>query len=424
MKKLVASVGMVALGASGLQTALAQGLDSPDPVRPWSVSATLRGFYDDNRDTLPDDSIPKGYEKESFGFEVAPSASIDLAFEQTVLSAGYTYSYKWFDEDSYYGGDDYSQSHDFNLALQHTFSPRMRLSARDSFVIGQEPDQLRSANTYTTLQRVSGDNIRNEARIQLEADLTRQFGIELGYANSYFDYEDDNHTPGNPSLSGLLDRMKHMVNLDGRLTLTPSTVGVLGYAFSDTSYLRDETLFGTTESDARNNRSHYAYVGADHSFTSDFSGSVRVGARFNDYYNDPNDESDVSPYAKASVRYLYLPGSFVEAGGSYDRTASEILGPEGTDFVRDQEAGTIFATVHHQILPKLAGSVTGQFQNSTYNGGYYDNENEQFYMVGLNLEYRFTRNFAAHVGYNYDFLDSDIREYDRNRVYLGVTATY
>ena len=50
----------------------------------------------------------------------------------------------------------------------------------------------------------------------------------------------------------------------------------------------------------------------------------------------------------------------------------------------------------------------GQFQNSTFNGGTFDDETEQFYLVGLNLEYRFNRHFSAHVGYNYDRLESDI----------------
>jgi hypothetical protein len=49
-----------------------------------------------------------------------------------------------------------------------------------------------------------------------------------------------------------------------------------------------------------------------------------------------------------------------------------------------------------------------------------------FYLLGLNLEYRFNSNFSADVGYNYDRLESDLggRSFDRNRVYLGITATY
>jgi hypothetical protein len=47
-------------------------------------------------------------------------------------------------------------------------------------------------------------------------------------------------------------------------------------------------------------------------------------------------------------------------------------------------------------------------------------------LVGLNLQYRFTPNFSAEVGYNYDDLHSDLpgRTYDRNRIYVGVTGSY
>ena len=78
-----------------------------------------------------------------------------------------------------------------------------------------------------------------------------------------------------------------------------------------------------------------------------------------------------------------------------------------------------------------------QLQNSTYNGGALENEADMYYLLGLSLEYRFSPNFSASVGYNYDRLDSSSvidstqlantgaqRSFDRNRVYLGVTATY
>ena len=57
MKKIVASVGLVALGASALQTASAQALVGPDASKPWSVSATIRGFYDDNPGTVANDAL-------------------------------------------------------------------------------------------------------------------------------------------------------------------------------------------------------------------------------------------------------------------------------------------------------------------------------------------------------------------------------
>jgi hypothetical protein len=48
-------------------------------------------------------------------------------------------------------------------------------------------------------------------------------------------------------------------------------------------------------------------------------------------------------------------------------------------------------------------------------------------MVGLNLAYRFNQYFSTEVGYNYDRLvtSSAINgTFDRNRVYIGVTASY
>ena len=82
MKKIVASVGLVALGASGLQTVQAQGLLGPDDSKPWSVALTLRGFYDDNVS-----SSTKGFEQETLGYEVSPSFKVgwDTAAEHHPL---------------------------------------------------------------------------------------------------------------------------------------------------------------------------------------------------------------------------------------------------------------------------------------------------------------------------------------------------
>ena len=48
MKKIIASVGLVAAGAASVQAQYAPGLTSQEMTKPWSLSASLRGFYDDN----------------------------------------------------------------------------------------------------------------------------------------------------------------------------------------------------------------------------------------------------------------------------------------------------------------------------------------------------------------------------------------
>jgi hypothetical protein len=77
-------------------------------------------------------------------------------------------------------------------------------------------------------------------------------------------------------------------------------------------------------------------------------------------------------------------------------------------------------------MPNLFGSLVGTYQHSTFSGGAFDNETDNFYLVGLNFEYRFNPHLSAHAGYNYDRLNSDIagRGFARNRVYIGVTAAY
>ena len=64
MKKLFISVGLAAAGTAGLQAAYAPD-QGPDATRMWSLSGSLRGFYDNNYTTA---STPDG----SGGFEVSP----------------------------------------------------------------------------------------------------------------------------------------------------------------------------------------------------------------------------------------------------------------------------------------------------------------------------------------------------------------
>jgi len=74
----------------------------------------------------------------------------------------------------------------------------------------------------------------------------------------------------------------------------------------------------------------------------------------------------------------------------------------------------------------IYGYLTGQYQHSTFKGGALDDKSYDYYLLGLNLQYRFTQNLSAEVGYNYDKLmqEEQVPGYDRNRVYIGVTASY
>jgi Putative beta-barrel porin 2 len=436
MKKIVASVSLVAVGASGLQAALLPGLTA-ESGKPFTLSSTLRGFYDDNINTYPNDSaLPPGAHRTSFGFEVSPSVEFSFPMEQTTLSFGYVYSYKYYMNQLLGSSGHDDNTHDFHAAMTHAFSERYSVSVSDSFVIGQEPDFLRAGNSFTTFQRYSGNNLRNYGTVDFSAQLTPEFGLDLGYANTLVSYSDNANpaTTGTASNSGLLDSIDHLVHLDGRYQIEPQTIGVLGAQFRETDYTGYQPIgvYNTGQpvmSGNRNARSYYGYVGLDHNFRPDLTGSIRAGGRYTDYYNALVSQNEGSPYVMSSLRYTYLPESYVSFGSSYDYSPSS-LGPgvNSSDQINvSAQSGTVFATLNHRIMPKLYGNLQAQYQNTKYYGGLYDNKTANFYLVGLNLRYQFTPNFSTEVGYNYDNLNSDVQgqgSYDRNRVYVGITGSY
>src|SRR5262249_31374216 len=158
--------------------------------------------------------------------------------------------------------------------------------------IGQEPDQLRpeAGGANATFQRIPGQNIRNYGSIILLHQFAPKFGVEVGYANSLFDYEDDTYqvlyAPGGSppgvypafviptSNSGLLDRTEHHAHIDARWTVQPATVALVGYAYAQDHYTAKQPI-GVINlsnpaniaanqviySDSRDARTHYIYAG-------------------------------------------------------------------------------------------------------------------------------------------------------------------
>ena len=455
MKKIVASVGLVAIGASGIQTASAQALGAPDASKPWSISATLRGFYDDNTATIPNNvTLPPGVHRDTFGFEVSPSAALAWSVDQTTLTIGAMYSFLHYDRIPLNATGHNDNDFTFNVSLTHAFNEQIAARVSDSFVIGQEPDLLRAGNTFATFQRVSGNNIRNQGMLGLDAQLTPDFGFSFGYDNAFYDYKDRgaglSGVVVQPSTAGALNRIENRAHIEGTYQVMPETKALIGYQFTDINYNAHELIGGTLVDPAtglpffdasgnpivfnpvfsrdRNSREHTGYAGLEHNFSPEFKGAIRVGASYTEYPNDPAISSSWTPYVNATLRYNYAPLSYVEGGFSYDRNATDVVGaglPNTTTL--DSESAVVFLSVNHAITPHFIASVIGQFQNSKYHGGTFNNNDEQFYLLGLNLEYRFNQYFSTEVGYNYDRLESSSalnRTFDRNRVYIGITATY
>lgn len=454
MKHLVAAIGIAVIGATALH-GQSQYQTQPSPnaeltpqekAKFWSVSAALRGFYDDNYTAIPKNQPGVGGPLRSFGVEVSPSLSLNWSQAETLVGASYTYDWKWYEKQH-----DTDETHEFNGKFIHNFSPRYRIEANDSFVLSSEPTVIDTTTITAPTKRTLEDNLRNRGSILFSAELTPILGSEIAYQNTLYDYREDigdltfdgNGLRG-PSRSGLLDRDEHLVTLDLRWKALPETTGILGYQFQFRDFTSDEQLIETSPGFAslnfpasiRSSRSHFLFVGVDQSVGPNLRASVRVGAQYLDYYNYHTDK--VSPYGDASLTYTYLPGSYVQVGVRHEHAATDILGDTTTivnqlstaqrpNIVLDQEATSVYGALTHRITARLTGSVLGQYQNSSFNGGGtgFNDENENFFLANLNLAYKVNPYLLTEAGYEFDRLDSKFgRDYTRNRVYIGLRGTY
>ena len=416
MKQLLTSAGFLALGAAALH-AYDPLLTRQATGRPWSVSATVRGFYDDNINTQPD-----RLKENSGGIEVSPSVSVNLPMEQTFVSLGYTYGLKWYEDRSPHDTD---QSHIFDGKLRHQFNPRHDINIEDSFVLSDEPTVAESNGIITSPTRTESSILHNRGSIEDNFSLSQNIGLSFGYMNHWYDYEQENVPGGFGSRSALLDRLEHYIRGDFRYAFNPTLVGVVGYTFNLNNYTGDELISPGVKSSIRDSYSHFGYVGADYDITAQLRLTGRAGIQYTDYHEA--NESETNPYIDIAATYKYLPGSTVQVGIRHIRNATDVSAVDlkGQPTL-DAETTALYAIVSHRITPAFTGSLIGQYQNSTFNGGRNDDDSEDLWLVGVNFEYRFSQHWSADAGYNYDKLSSDIanRGYDRNRVYLGVRATY
>jgi hypothetical protein len=260
----------------------------------------------------------------------------------------------------------------------------------------------------------------------------------VGYQNSWYDYTGPAATAGQPEYSAVLNRLEHLIILNTRWQIAEQTVGILGYNFGAVGYTSSTSLAPSGSPYAspavRNDYSHYVYVGVDHSFRSDLSVSARVGAQIVDYYNSdeaPNNPgSDVSPYASLSFNYTYMEGGVFNLGFTHAKNSTDVAFDAATGKLTfDQESSTVSASVTQVLTPlspDLTATLSGTYQNSAYDGGGFNGDTDDYYTLGFNLTYQITHYISTEAGYNYDLLSSQVggRGYNRNRVYIGVTASY
>ena len=140
MKKFFVSVGLAAAGSASLHAAYAP--DGGDTSKDWSLSATLRGFYDDNYTTAHTGK------QGSMAFEINPSFSLNVPLQQTEIGIRYNYGLYYYQKRASDGQNPIDQTHQLDLWLDHAFTPRWEARLEDTASVSQDP-ALTSTGTST-----------------------------------------------------------------------------------------------------------------------------------------------------------------------------------------------------------------------------------------------------------------------------------
>lgn len=422
MKNIFTTAGVAAIAVAGFQATCAAQTVTVDDSKWWQVSASLRGFYDDNYTIAP-----KPFDRESFGFEVRPGFEVGNKGEQHLIKLGAVYSGRWFEDRE---GDEWDHGFMADLNGEYQLTENHVIRLNDNFSYTSEPTLL-DRGSVVTLLRADGTNIRNLGDLSYTGQLTRLLGLTFGYVNTFYDFENS----GAGSYSALLDRLEHQFKAETRWTISPTLVGVFGYWYEIVGFTGDELISATPgstlTSDSRDSHSHYIVGGADYTVSPHCFVSVRGGAQNVTYDNIPGEPNEWNPFADVNTTFEYLEGSFFRVGFKYGRNRTDFPGEYGAinsydQLTLDEETATGYGTISHKLTEKLRAQASGQLQYGTFNGGGLDNQAECLYILGASLVYDLNQYLALEGGYNYDRVDSDDanRSYSRNRVFLGVRGQF
>ncbi|MEM1060365.1 MAG: outer membrane beta-barrel protein [Verrucomicrobiota bacterium] len=370
---------------------------SPDLLpqnNPFTFSITVREEYDDNTNTSEFDR------QDSFKTWITPSIVFTYPMDNTIISAGLTYSAIFFLDTP---SERINQEVNFVIGFNHTFNDRVNLDVRNRFSLSQEPDAIDDIGVF----EVDGTRIVNTTSVQLGVEWTPLFGTTTTYDLSYYAYD-------NSGLANTSDRIFQSINQDFRFLIWPTVTLVFGGGFSDTDYF-DETI-------ARDFQNIRGNAGVDWQALP----NLVMGARAGVTVTSTDFRSDVvNPTGSAYVNW--------EIGARSSLSFRFVQSVTNTDiaFEQAQVASTFFLTFNYQFTPRLSGALStvarlGSFDDFVSPGAPVNDFSEDIASVSFNLSYAISRNWSANAGYTYSTRISPLagRDYYRNRVWLGLTATF
>jgi hypothetical protein len=354
----------------------------------FEVNNRFRIGYDDNIYESKDDAT------DSFKLIEEVELLVNFNLEQSYVGLRYRPTYQYVADRE---PDDSDFHHDFNIVVTHEFTPRLSLSAKDTFIISEQP-QLMDRGAVI---RENGDYSYNVADGTVVYLLKPETRIDVGGRYTLLRYDDD-------VVSETEDFDIYAVGASIRQQLSGTSAAALEYRREDVQY----------EGPDRGSVSDFAGVSVEQAFNPNLVAVARAGYQMKSFEDDAIDDS-TAPYGDVSVTLMPSPATRITAGAGYSMYESDVFP------YANQDRTTMFLSLAHDLTARVSCYLSG-----TYYMGEYDKSEaiapvasdgeEDVSQLGARVSYKVNRSNWLEAGWQYLNLSSDVREeFDRNRLELG-----
>lgn len=412
--KLMKNLTICLLSLAATSAVGAKGLyyvpNDTEETIPLSWTVGITAIYDDN--TTPggafdgDETVAVNPFVGLSFVSVTPQTTWDVYARLGVLY--------YLDEPQAAGADDVYTQARAGVNVTHSFTERLRLVSRNFISYELEPDY---SYGFATTRQIS-EYLFYQTDNAIGFRWTERFATYTGFKVEGLEYDDD--VPNS-------DRTIVTLYNQFRYQVSPTTVLTSSYRYS-------QTYGSGLASDSTN---QYFLVGVEHRFSPSTILITRAGAQFRDV-DGINGNSGTSPYVQTSLSSQVNQQFSVRAFARYGIEDYDTVFGLGGGSVQFDERATlrIGVSANYQVSRTLSLFGSLDVVNTSFDSGRIvqgpglgtgsGSADETLYNVSVGASVRFTDYLYGTVTYSYTDSDSDLagRNYDRNRVSVGLTAEF
>lgn len=387
----VANVLALTLGASAQGLLELQNQNQVRESQPLTFTVGAGGGYD--RLNYKSDG---GQDIDSFFLQGGVGVLYSEADKRTPWSIGADFGVLHYLDDMN-GADDTYYNARLVVNLVHQASQRLKLANNFYVTYEVEPDFAVGASTALR----NGQYFYGYENFAVSYAWSERLSTTTSYTLDGIRYEDGD-------IGQFEDRLSHIIAQQFSYSMNRKTKLVSEYRYRITDY----------DSAPNDYTSHYALVGIDQAWSERTSGSIRAGAEF--YQSDR--VSETAPYFEIGIDHATSKKTNVHFYGAVGFDGAE-LGDYDSRY-----AYRTGVTANHRVTDRLTlnGGLHYVYSDYKGNGDTTTDVNEQQVNASAGLAYRLWHNVSMDAQYSYTLLGSDdsTREYDRNRVSVGLSAQF